>query len=323
MRASARAVPAAYSILLLLAVSLSVQLMPNRALADQPQDWMVGSGKKGTYVNLDFIVGALQAGLEHRIPIYGGGNMLTLRGSSLAAIPYGSAQADVDLRIVNLTLGMSTGFMSVWRNQSFALGEPMNRKMRREREAGGEYNRDAFPFWEGRASMGFLLNDYVVFNHQTSVRLTDATDRSFNNVTAVVDDGDFVRADFQLFFKHKAIGSLAPVVQILNFGLDNKRHTQFNYGFMFVTRAGLVQKDDLLLFQMMFHPPGGVFAGIFDERFQSHIVNLPRLDLLFEPLDARAQLEKHFDVLIQGLARTTSRHRREHVVGISNHVDKF
>lgn len=255
MRVSARAVSAA-----LYLVVVSAVWLPTQAFADQPQDWMVGTGKKGTYVNLDFIVGALQGALEHRVPIYGGGNMLTLRASTLAALPFGSTQADVDLRIVNLTLGMSAGYMSVWRNQSFSLGEPMNRKERRERETGGEYNRDAFPFWEGRASMGFLFNDHVVFNHVTSYRITGASERSFDNVTSVVHDGDFVRADFQLFLKHKELGAIAPVVQILNFGLDNDRHTQFNYGFMFVTRAGLVQRDDILLFQMMFHP-GPVFGG--------------------------------------------------------------
>jgi hypothetical protein len=221
---------------------------------------MVGSGKKGSYVNLDFIVGAVQATVENRTPIYGGSNMFTLRGGGLAALPFGSSQVDADLRIVNLTLGMSAGYMSVWRNQTFDLGAPMNRKERREREAAGDFNRDAFPFWEGRASMGFILNDYVVFNHQTTYRVTDATDRSFDNLTGVVHDGDFVRADFQLFFKHRDLGSLAPVVQILNFGLDGERHTQYNYGFMLLSRAGLVQRDDLVLFQMMFHP-GGVFGG--------------------------------------------------------------
>lgn len=221
---------------------------------------MVGAGKKGSYVNLDFIVGAVQASFEQRTPIYGGANMFTLRAGGIAAVPFGSSQVDAELRVVNLTLGMSAGYMSVWRNQTFDLGAPMNRKERREREAAGDFNRDAFPFWEGRASLGFVFNDYVVFNHTTAYRLTDASERSFDNLIAVVHDGDYVRADFQLFFKHKDLGSLAPVVQILNFGLDGERHTQFNYGFMLLSRAGLVQRDDLVLFQMMFHP-GAVFGG--------------------------------------------------------------
>lgn len=233
---------------------------PAAASAQQAQDWMVGAGKKGTYVNLDLIVGAVQSTLEHRIPIYGGANMFTLRAGGLAAIPFGSSQVDAELRVLNLTLASSFGYMSVWRNQTFDLGSPMHRKERREREAAGDFNRDAFPFWEGRASLGFIFNDYVVFNHITTYRVTDATDRSFDNLTAVVHDGDYAKFDFQLFFKHKDIGSLAPVMQVLNFGLDGERHTQVNYGFMFLSRAGLVQRDDLILFQMMFHP-GGVLGG--------------------------------------------------------------
>ena len=235
-------------------------LAATRASAQQAQDWMVGAGKKGTYTNLDFIVGAVQGSLEHRLPIYGGANMFTLRGGGLLAVPFGSTQVDAELRVVNLTLGVTAGYMSVWRNQTFDLGAPKHRKERREREAAGDFNRDAFPFWEGRASLGFVFNDYVVFNHITSYRLTDATANSFDNVTNVVHDGDFARFDFQLFFKHKDVGSLAPVVQILNFAEEGDRHTQFNYGFMLLSRAGLVQRDDLVLFQMMFHP-GGVFGG--------------------------------------------------------------
>lgn len=241
-------------------LALSLLTASGTASAQQAQDWMVGAGKKGTYVNLDLIVGAAQATLEHRMPIYGGANMFTLRGGGIAAVPFGATQVDAELRVLNLTLASSVGYMSVWRNQTFELGAPMDRKERREREAAGDFNRDVFPFWEGRASLGFVFNDYVVFNHISAYRVTDATERSFDNLVNIVHDGDYARFDFQLFFKHKDIGSLAPVVQILNFGLGNERHTQFNYGFMFLSRAGLVQRDDLVLFQMMFHP-GAVFGG--------------------------------------------------------------
>jgi hypothetical protein len=98
-----------------------------------------------------------------------------------------------------------------------------------------------------------------VFNHTTAYRLTGAEERSFDNISNVVHDGQFLRADFQLFFKHKEIGALAPMFQILHFPLDDENHTQFNYGFFFVTRAGLVQRDDLLLWQVMFH--SDVFGG--------------------------------------------------------------
>jgi hypothetical protein len=199
------------------------------------------------------------------MPVYGNANMFTMRGSALAALPFGSTQADFELRLINLTLGTSFGYQSIWRNQTFEVGQPLDRKERREREAAGEFNNDRFPFWEGRASLAFPFNDYVLLNHVTAWRIAGSTDRSFSNVTQVVDDGESVRLDFQLFFKHEDFGGLAPTFQILNFELDNDWKTQFNYGFMFVTRAGLVQRDDLVMLRMDFHS-GPVFGGGIDNR---------------------------------------------------------
>jgi hypothetical protein len=244
---------------------LGIALASSPARADQQHDWMLVAPKEGSYVNLDFIFGAVQAGIEHRAPIYGGASMVTVRASGIAALPFGGGQADVDLRLVNLTLGMSAGYTSVWRNQTFALGAPMNRKERREREFAGEFNNDNFPFWEGRASLAFPLNDYVLFNTVTGVRVNGAVDRSFDNVSGVVDDGETVKSDFQLFFKHARVGAIAPMFQILNFKLDHDWKTQFNYGFMLLGRAGLVQRDDLLLLQMLF-TSGPIFGAGIDNR---------------------------------------------------------
>ena len=238
---------------------------PGAVRADQHQDWMVEAPEAGPYAVLDFIFGAVQAGVEDRIPVYGKTNMLTVRGSAIAALPFGSTQADVDMRIVNLTLGMSVGAASVWRNQSFALDAPMNRKERRQREAAGAFNTDTYGFWEGRASIAFPLNDYVLFNQVNAVRISGAENRSFDNLVGVVDDGDSVRSDFQLFFKHPRVGALAPMFQILNFQLDNDWKTQLNYGFMFVTRAGLVRRDDLIMLQMLF-TSGPIFGAGIDNR---------------------------------------------------------
>ncbi|MFM2420154.1 MAG: hypothetical protein RL385_4877, partial [Pseudomonadota bacterium] len=64
----------------------------------------------------------------------------------------------------------------------------------------------------------------------------------------------------QLFFKHKRFGALAPMAQILSFPLDGQRHTQVNYGFAFVSRAGLTRRDDVILLQVLVHP-GGKLGG--------------------------------------------------------------
>ena len=244
---------------------LCAMLSSAPARADQRHEWMLDAPKEGTFLNLDFIFGALQAGLEERIPVYGGANMLTLRASSIAAIPFGGVQADAEIRLVVLTLGMSAGYTSVWRNQTFEPGAPMDRKERRQREAAGEFNTDNFGFWEGRASLALPFNDYLLFNWVNSLRINGAAERSFDNAAGVVDDGQTLKLDFQLFFKHKRIGALAPVFQILNFELDGESKTQFNYGFMLLGRAGLVARDDLLLLQMLF-TSGPVFGAGIDNR---------------------------------------------------------
>ena len=235
-------------------------VLPLSARADQPQDWMLSAGKPGTYVNLDAVFGAFQAAVEHRINYYGMANQLTLRGSAIAAIPFGSAQLDADLRIVLLTLGASVGATDVWRNQTFAPDESLSRKERREREAAGEMNAMGYGFVEGRAALALPMNDYLVFNSVTSFRLTGADKRSFDNLIGVVHDGNYLRSDIQLFFKHRKVGALAPMLQLLNFPLDGTRHTQLNYGFAFVSRAGLTRRNDLILFQLLVHP-GGDLGG--------------------------------------------------------------
>lgn len=235
------------------------------AYADQPQDWMIAAGKPGTFMNLDFIFGAVQAGIEHRMKVYGGANQFTLRGSALAALPFGSTQADAELRLLNLTLGLTVGGQSIWRNQRFAADAIMDRKERRVRDSAGEFNTDTFGFFEGRAGLAFPFNDYVVLNHVTAWRMTGSEGITFDNAIGTVDDGRYVRTDFQLFLKDKDFGGFAPMFQILNFPLNNKWHTQYNYGFAFVTRAGLIGRDDLILWQMLFHS-GPVLGGGYDNR---------------------------------------------------------
>ncbi|HEY5937686.1 MAG TPA: hypothetical protein VIU61_23725, partial [Kofleriaceae bacterium] len=122
---------------------------PASVSADQRQDWILAAGDEGNYVTLDLLFGGAQASVETRHEIYGSTNMLTLRAGALAALPLGSTQADVEIRLLNLTLGTSFGAQSVWRNQTFAPGASMTRKERREREAAGEFNSDNFLFWEG------------------------------------------------------------------------------------------------------------------------------------------------------------------------------
>jgi hypothetical protein len=230
------------------------------AFADQPRDWMLAAGRPGTFVNIDVAFGALQAAIERRINIFGGANTLTLRASALAAIPFGSTQLDADVRVVILNLGVSVGAQDIWINQTFGPSDTMNRKLRREREASGDFDAQQIGFFEARAGLVLPFNDYVLFNNVNSVRLLSADDRTFDYQTGVVHDGDYFRSDFQLFFKHREWGALAPMLQVLNFPVSGQRETQLNLGFAYVSRAGLVRRDDLLLLQVLVHP-GDTFGG--------------------------------------------------------------
>lgn len=245
-------------------VVLALSLLPLTAAAEQPRDWMVSAGKPGTYANVDAVFGAFQGSLEHRINYYGAANQLTLRGSAIAALPFGSAQLDADLRIVVMTFGVSAGVTDVWRNQTFASDEPLTRKQRREREAAGDMDNMVFGWVEGRVGLALPLNDYMVFNSVAALRYTGSKERTFDNLLGVVHDGNFLRSNIQLFFKHKRIGALAPLVQILNFPLDGERRTQLNYGFTFVSRAGFTRRNDVFLLEVLVHP-GGTLGG-YDNR---------------------------------------------------------
>lgn len=228
-------------------------LLPMAAAADQRQDWMLTAAKPGTFLNVDVAFGALQAALERRINIYGGANQLSLRASAIAAIPFGGTQLDADLRIVILNIGGSVGAQDLWMNQTFERGIDPTRKLRRERDASGDFDTQQFGFVEARAGLVLPFNDYLLFNNVNAFRINGAKDRTYDPNTGVVHNGDYLRSDFQLFVKDDDFGGFAPMVQVLNFEFDDKRRTQLNFGFAFVSRAGLVTRDDLILFQMLFH----------------------------------------------------------------------
>jgi hypothetical protein len=249
----------------LVCFALTLLVLPLTAAAEQHQDWLLsGTPDPGTFVNLDVAFGGVQAGLEHRIDMYGKANQLTLRGSALAALPYGNAQLDADLRLVILFLGTSIGAQDVWRNQTFAPRDSLTRSVRLRRENAGQFDSDTHAFWEGRAQLVLPFNDYLLFNNVSSYRITGAPERTFDHQIGVVHDGNYLRSDFQLWIKHPEVGGIAPLFQLLNFPLDGVRHTQLNVGFIALSRAALVRRDDFVVFQMLFH--AGSALGGYDNR---------------------------------------------------------
>ena len=230
------------------------------AHADQARDWMIAAQPDGTDAMVDVVFPGVQAGLEHRIPIYGEANQLTLRGSALYTVPFFESQADVELRILVLTLGASGGFRNDVHTLTFAPGENLDRHHRRLRDVDGDVTTSDYGFGEGRATVSLPINEYVLFNAINTLRVQDSPDRTFDWRLGVVHDGMVWKSDLMLFFKHRDFGGFAPMAQILNFGLGDNRFTQFNYGFMFVTRPGFVRRNDIFFLQFLFHP-GSTFGG--------------------------------------------------------------
>ena len=247
-------------------------VQPQRAHADQRRDWFVaGPREEGTYLSGDFLLGAVQATLAHDRRIYGSANQLTLFGSGMAALPYGTAQAGFDFRIVAISLGASVGVTHAWRGLGCSSDEPCDRDARREKDASGNYRQPTFAFGELRAQLFLPFNRYVTGTAQLTWNVSSAPDRMYDYQNAVVHDGEMLRANFMLFVLNRAWGAAGPTLQLLNFPLDGQRRTQTNFGITALTRAGLVQRDDLFVVQFLWHDAR--ITGGYDNRdtYGSHL----------------------------------------------------
>lgn len=246
------------------------------ARADQPRDWMVAAQPGGTYMNLDVIFPGVQAQLEHRMPVYGQANELTLRINALPTLVFYESQADVDLRIVILTLGASVGFREVFHALEFGPGERYDRVGRRDVEFGGNYGKSASAFGEGRATLSLPFNDWAVFQSVNSVRVEGGRDRVFDWRLGIMrDSGALFRSDTTLFLKDRSFGAFGPRVQLLNYKLDGLSNTQINYGFTFTTRPGLRRRNDILFLSVLFGV-GGTVNGLATERtYGNHLFKAP------------------------------------------------
>jgi hypothetical protein len=257
---------------LLLAVGIST------AQAEQTRDFMIAAQPVGTDVYMDVVLPGLQGTVEHRVPIYGAlANQLTLRANALATAAFFESQADVELRVLVLTLGASAGYRDVFTNQTFAADEQLDRYARRIRFVDGAQDRIDYGYGEGRATLSLPINDYVLFNAINTLRFEGGPDRAYDWRNAVVRDGKdaLFRSDIMLFFKHRDWGGIAPMMQIMSFGLSEERFTQINYGFLFATRPGFRRSNDILFVQFLFHP--GSTLGGYDnsDGYGNHLLFSP------------------------------------------------
>jgi len=247
------------------------------ARAEQTRDFMIAAGEAGTDVFVDTVLPGAQLTVEHREPIYAFANQLNLRANALLTPAFFESQADVELRVLVLTLGGSYGYRNLMSEQTFEEGEEHDRYARRIKFVDGLQTSDAFTFGEFRATVSLPVNDWVVFNGINTFRFEGGDDRSYDWRNAVVRDSEdmLFRSDLMLFFKHRDFGGLAPLFQIMNYGLGNERFTQLNYGFLFATRPGFRRANDIFFVQFLFHP-GSTF-GSYDnsEGYGNHLLFSP------------------------------------------------
>jgi hypothetical protein len=248
---------------------------PDPVRAEQPRDFMIAAPVNGTFGFVDLVFPGVQLGIEHRLQIYSMANQLVLRANALYLVPFYESQADVELRLLVLTLGASGGFRSDFRTLEFAPNESLSREHRRMREIDGRTTESTWAFGEARATISLPINDYVLFNNINTYRAQGSPERSFDWRNGIVHDGELFKSDFMLFLKHPDLGGFAPMAQILNFNLGNERFTQFNYGFLAVTRPGFMRANDILFLQVLFCP-GSTFGG-YDNEFSygAHLFFLP------------------------------------------------
>ena len=252
-------------------------LWGSAARAEQARDWMISAPADGTFANVDVVLPGAQLGIEHRVPIYGAVNQLTLRANALYTIPFYEPQADVELRIVVLTLGASGGYHGDLSHMQFAPGENSDRHQRRLRFVDGHYDTDSWAYGEGRATLSLPFNDHLLFNAINTLRVDPGmSERTFDWRMGVVRDGGvMLKSDIMLFVKDRDWGAIGPMVQLLNFDFGRRNFTQLNYGFQIVARPGFVRRNDIFFLQMLFNP-GSTF-GTYDNSggYGNHLLFSP------------------------------------------------
>lgn len=249
---------------------------PGQARADQRQDWFIADPQEeGDYLTLDFLIGVLQANYSKEIRIFGGANQLTLRGGGLVALPFSRAAVGGDLRIVILSIGMDVGYDYVWRGLQCDATTECNRKERRLLESGGEFEQEGYLYWQGRAQLALPLNDYVLGVIQGSYTVDGSPDNFFDYQAGVMRDQWLTNIDYMLFAKHRDWGGFAPMVQQQFYTVAGRDVSQINFGFTFLTRAGLVRDGDLAVVRLLFNSPSILGGTDLQDSYGGHIFRGP------------------------------------------------
>lgn len=251
-----------------LVVALVAGLGSVTARADQPHDFMLDVQPSGTWLVLDYFGTGGQITLEHRTPVYGSANDVTLSAGLIPTFPLGEAFARADLRLLVLNLSATVSYRSVWRDLRFERGtdsycKDCDRASRRERDPlfDSTATSDAFPSAEVEASLLLPFNDHVVMQSSAAARYEGRADRSFDwFYTSIYDSGVLGRFETSIFLKHRDWGGIGPYLQLLLLPRDGKHEAQFAAGFNAVTRLGLITRNDLLFLTFLIRPGDDIFG---------------------------------------------------------------
>ncbi|HKU44699.1 MAG TPA: hypothetical protein VJR89_41350 [Polyangiales bacterium] len=248
--------------------------------AEQARDWMVAAQPGGTYLNLDVVFPGVQAMLEHRMPIYGAANELDFKVSALPTLVFVETQADVDVRLLVLSLGATVGAREIFHSLEFQRGVPIDSQARRDMEFGAGFRNSFHGYGEGRATLSLPFNDNLVFLSVNALRYEGGPDRVFDWRLGIMrDSGPLFRSDTTLFIKGRSFGAIGPRVQFLNYKLDGITNNQINYGFTFTTRPGFRKRNDIFFLSVLLGLSGTVATAEGSVRtadiYGNHIFKVP------------------------------------------------
>lgn len=258
--------PSRYARAGLLAALLALCGAPARA--QQTRDYMLGFDPAGTFLLIDYYGTGGMLTLEHRVPIYGSANELTVGAALVPAYPLGEAFARADLRILFFGIGTTVAYRSVWRSLQFDAdpdGYCLRCDRASRREVDGFLDRtpgsDDWPYAEVRASLFGPFNEHFVGMTTAAVRYEGRDDRTFDwFYTSVYDRGLLGRWETQFYFKHRDLGGIGPYAQLLVLPRGEAHESQWAFGFNAVTRLGLLRKDDLLFITFLARPGDDAFG---------------------------------------------------------------
>lgn len=248
--------------------------------ADQRRDFMLDFQPAGTFGLLDYLGTGVRFSLEHRAPIYGKANDVTVGSEALVGYPLGELTTRLDLRVLFLNLGGTLAYRVVWRNLGFEPGvgdycTECGRTARGERDRlfGESPGTADWPWIEGRAALLFPFNDYLVMATLGALRHEGSEARSYDWFFANVHDGGLVgRWESQLYLKHRDWGGIGPYLQLMSLPRAGQHESEWAGGFNATTRLGLVPRGDLLFLTFLVRPG--------DPRYGQHTYHAPIRALL-------------------------------------------